>query len=77
MLVFQVMEYGAVVSSVPKVFPSSKNRTPTTPTVSEAVALTAMALEIVLPSVGAESDTVGGVVSGILLTVTEKGVDVV
>src|SRR5436190_388665 len=43
--VFQETEYGEVVSSAPKAAPSSRNWTPATPTLSEAVALTAVVPE--------------------------------
>src|SRR4051812_5831313 len=39
-VVFHAIEYGAVVSSAPRLAPSSLNWTPTTPTLSLAVALT-------------------------------------
>src|SRR6266516_5381982 len=73
------IEYGAVVSSAPPLTPSSWNCTPTTPTLSEAVALTVTVAEIVWPLRGDVMLTVGGVVSGggALDTVTVTGADVV
>jgi len=63
-VVFQETENGAEVFSAPKFVPSSLNWTPTTPTLSEAVAKTVIELpETVLPDAGAVIDTVGGVVS--------------
>src|SRR2546428_1313553 len=68
-----VTEYGDVVSSAPRGAPSSWNWTPTTPTLSEAVAETAMLPVTVAPEVGAVMVTVGAVVSG-TVTVTEEEV---
>src|SRR6185436_1289671 len=69
-VVSQVTPYGLVVSSAPRLAPSSLNWTPTTPMLSEAVAETASAVpETVAPLAGAVIATVGSVVSG-LLTVT-------
>src|SRR2546427_11958971 len=64
-------EYGAVVSSAPRAAPSSWNWTPTTPTLSEALAETVMLPVTVAPEVGAVMATVGAVVSG-TVTVTEE-----
>src|SRR2546422_662263 len=58
------MAYGAVVSSAPRFAPSSLNCTPTTPTLSVALAETVTVLATVAPAVGAVIATVGGVVSG-------------
>ena len=60
------------MSSAPRLVPSSLNRTPATPTLSEAVAETVTAApETVAPLAGAVMETVGGVVSeAALLTVT-------
>ena len=56
--------YGETVSSAPRFTPSSLNCTPTTPTLSLAVALTAtVAPDTVDPPAGAVIATVGGVVS--------------
>src|SRR6185503_5124075 len=62
--VFHDTEYGAVVSSAPRFAPSSLNCTPATPTLSFAFAATLTVPEIVTPVAGAESATVGSVVSG-------------
>src|SRR4051794_16578295 len=60
-----VTEYGAEVSSRPRLAPSSLNCTPATPTLSDAFAETATAApETVEPAAGAVSETVGGVGSG-------------
>ena len=61
---FQVVEYGVAVSSAPRLTPSSLNCTPTTPTLSVAVAETVTAVpDTVAPLAGAVIATVGGVVS--------------
>ena len=61
---FHDMLYGLVVSSVPKFTPSSLNCTPTTPTLSVAVADTVTAVpDTVAPLAGAEIETAGAVVS--------------
>src|SRR5437870_10541784 len=53
-LVFQETEYGATVSSAPRLTPSSLNCTPATPTLSEAEAETVTAApETVAPLPGA------------------------
>src|SRR5436309_12140006 len=62
-VVSQEREYVLVVSSGPRFAMSSLNCTPTTPTLSEAVAETVMVQETVPLLVGAATDTVGGVVS--------------
>src|SRR5436189_15617 len=62
-VVFQAIEYGAVVASAPRLAPSSLNWTPTTPTLSAAVALTVVVPVTVAPPAGAVIETVGGVVS--------------
>ena len=63
-VVFHVVEYGLVMSSVFKFAPSSLNWTPVMPILSEAFAETVTAEpETVEPFVGAVIDTVGGVVS--------------
>ena len=59
------------MSSAPRAAPSSRNWTPTTPTLSLAVAETVTAEpETVAPFAGAVIDTVGGVVSFETVTVT-------
>src|SRR2546428_457286 len=72
-VVSHVTEYGDVVSSAPRLPPSSWNWTPATPTLSEAVAETVMVPVTVAPEVGAVMVTVGAVVSG-TVTVTEEEV---
>src|SRR5712691_1367979 len=63
-VVFQDIEYGEDVFSAPKFAPSSRNWTPATPTLSEAVAETVTEPpDTVLPDPGALIATVGGVVS--------------
>src|SRR5207248_2814747 len=74
---FHVIEYGAVVTSAPTAAPSSRNCTPATPTLSDAVAETVtLAPATVAPLAGAVIDTVGGVPST-LFTVTLTAADVV
>ena len=65
-VVFQLTEYGAVVSSAPSATPSSRNCTPATPTLSDAVAETVTVPDTVLPAAGAVTDAVGAVVSPLL-----------
>ena len=75
-MVFNDVEYGATVTSAPKFAPSNWNWTPTTPTLSEAIADTAIVAETVEPSAGFVRETAGGTVSGAaLLTVKETGED--
>src|SRR4051812_18524304 len=74
--VFQLTEYGAAVSSAPRLTPSSLNCTPTTAMLSAAFALTATAPSTVAPAAGALMETVGTVPST-LLTVTGTAADVV
>src|SRR5918992_2427846 len=62
-VVSQSTEYGAVVSSTPRGFPPTKNWTPLTPTLSEAVAPTVRAPLTVSPAAGNVMVTVGAVVS--------------
>jgi hypothetical protein len=57
------MEYGEFVSAVPTFAPSTKNCTPTTPTLSEAVAVNVVVPLIVAPLPGDVIETVGAVVS--------------
>jgi hypothetical protein len=64
-VVFQDTLYGAVVSSVPKGAPSSRNCTPATPTLSEASAVTATVPATVAPPAGLVTLTAGGVASGV------------
>src|SRR6266403_770592 len=67
-VVSHAIAYGAVVSSTPTFAPSRRNWTPTTPTLSDALALIVVVPETVAPFAGAVRLTVGGVVS--LSTVT-------
>src|SRR5262249_5498465 len=62
--VFQITENGIVTSSAPRLAPSNLNCTPTTATLSHAVAETVNAEpETAAPGRGAVIDTDGGVVS--------------
>ena len=63
-VVFHDIEYGDVMSSAPRFALSSLNWTPVTPMLSDAVDETVMVPETVAPAAGAESETVGAVVSG-------------
>ena len=56
-------EYGAEVSSLPRLAPSRRNCTPATPTLSAALAVTLMLPSTVEPAAGAVIETVGAVVS--------------
>src|SRR5206468_10127986 len=69
------IEYGAVVSSAPRLAPSSLNWTPTTPTLSEALALTVVVPLTVDPAVGAVRPAVGTV--GPLITAAVTGLPLV
>src|SRR5436309_13424779 len=62
-VVFHERAYGAVVISAPRLAPSSLNWTPTTPTLSVALAETVTVPETVETAAGAVIETVGGVVS--------------
>src|SRR5713226_1384160 len=73
-VVSQSTEYGAVVSSAPMAAPSTKNCTPTTPTLSEAEAVTVVVPARTTPDAGDVRATVGGVLS--LNTVTVTGSEV-
>src|SRR3989344_8181071 len=64
------MEYGEVVSSAPTLAPSTLNCTPTTPTLSDALADRVTVPETVAPSAGAMRETVGLVVSPPVVTST-------
>src|SRR5258708_38994219 len=61
--VFHETEYGAAVLSAPRLAPSSRNCTPATPTLSEALAVTVTVPDTVWPLLGEVMLTVGGVVS--------------
>ena len=63
------------MSSAPRLAPSRVNWTPATPMLSAAVALTGVVPVTVAPAAGALTETVGGVMS--LLTVTLTGAEVV
>src|SRR5947208_14590589 len=54
-VVFQAIEYGGVVTAAPALTPSSRNWTPATPTLSEALAVTVSVPE----TVGSEGRRVG------------------
>jgi vacuolar-type H+-ATPase subunit I/STV1 len=69
-VVFQLVEYGDAVSSLPKLTPSSLNCTPATAALSEALAVTLVVPLTVAWSAGAVTETVGAVVSGLPLEVT-------
>ena len=57
---FQETLYGLVVSSLPRLTPSSLNCTPATPVSSLALALTEIVPDTVALFAGAVTDTVGG-----------------
>src|SRR5882724_10941315 len=73
------IEYGALRSSAASAIPSPKNCTPTTPTLSAALAASVTVPLTVAPFAGAVMPTVGGVVSGggPLFTVTVTALEVV
>ena len=60
---------GEVVSSAPRLTPSSLNWTPATPTLSDAFAETPTVPETVAPPAGAVMATVGGAVSPVTMAV--------
>jgi len=62
-VVFHEIEYGAAVTSAPRFTPSSLNCTPTTPTLSVALAETVTVPETEAPATGAVMETAGGVAS--------------
>src|SRR6266513_3538495 len=62
--VFQGIEYGVLVASAPRLTLSILNCTPTTPTLSEALAVKLIVPETVAPETGDVMLTAGGVVSG-------------
>src|SRR5687768_15841536 len=62
-VVFQLVSYGAAVSSAPSGAPSTKNWTPAIPTSSVALAVTVIVAETVEPDAGDVTFTAGGVVS--------------
>src|SRR5438552_15067479 len=74
--VFHETEYGAVVASALPLIPSSsRNCTPTTPTLSEALAVTVTVADTVWPLLGEVMLTAGGVVSGAARVVAVAGMD--
>src|SRR5207245_3261116 len=75
-VVFHERTYGAVVTSAPRLAPSSLNCTPTTPTLSVALADTVTVPAMVAPADGAVIETVGGVVSGGAAVVNVTSADV-
>src|SRR5438552_966256 len=75
-VVSQETEDGAAVSSAPKLAPSSLNCTPTTPTLSVALAETVTVPVTVAPAAGAVMETAGEVVSGGAAVVKVKSTDV-
>src|SRR5437773_11644605 len=68
LVVFHEMEYGAAVTSVPASTPSSRNCTPTTPTLSEALAVGLMVPPTVTPDAGDMMLTAGGVAAEVTPT---------
>src|SRR5213594_2144150 len=74
-VVFHERTCGAVVTSAPRFAPSSLNCTPTTPTLSVALAETVTVPATVEPAAGAVMDTVGGVVSGNAAVVNVKSAE--
>src|SRR5207249_7724912 len=64
----QGTEYGAVVSSAPRLAPSSLNWTPTTLTLSVAVAVTVTVPATEEPGLGEEREMAGGALSTVTLT---------
>src|SRR5205823_1419824 len=65
-VVSQAAEYGAVRSSAPRLAPSTLNCTPTTPTLSPAVAVTLIVPDTLAPAEGAVIDTLGAVPSSVV-----------
>src|SRR5436309_7315434 len=74
--VIQARVYGAAVTSAPRFAPSSLNCTPTTATLSVALAETVIVPATVAPAAGAVIATVGGVVSGGAAVVNVTSADV-
>ncbi len=68
--VFQEMLYGAAVSSAPRLTPSSRNCTPATPMLSDALAETTIVPVTVEPLAGAVMAAVGNTVSGTVTVTT-------
>ena len=65
-VVFHDVEYGDAVSSAPRLAPSNLNCTPTTPTLSLALAVTVIVPDTVAPPAGAVTDTAGAVPSSVV-----------
>src|SRR2546428_1287754 len=66
--VLQLVAYGAVVTSAPRLAPSSMNCTPTTPTLSVALAEIVTVPATVAPLAGAVIETSGGGLLSVTLT---------
>jgi hypothetical protein len=71
---FQLILYGAVITSAPRFAPSKINWTPTTPTLSLALAETVVVPETTEPPLGAEMLTVGAILSMFTVTLTPEEV---
>src|SRR6266571_312339 len=67
-VVSQETLYGLAVTSAPRFTPSSLNWTPTTPVLSEALALTVVVPLTVAPLIGAVIATVGAALSTVTVT---------
>ena len=76
MLVFQFVAYGGDVISFPQFAPSTRNWTPATPALSEAVAESPITAETVASLVGLVIDTVDRFCTVLLLTVTSTGSEI-
>src|SRR5205807_2370148 len=74
MVVFHDREYGAAVTSAPRLASSSLDCTPTTPTLSVALTETVIAPVTVEPAAGVLIETVGGALSTATLTAAEVAV---
>src|SRR5438128_6545303 len=72
--VFQLVAYGAVVTSAPRLAPSSMNCAPTTPTLSVALAEIVTVPATVAPLAGAVKETAGGVLSATVVLVAAVAV---
>src|SRR5439155_5437896 len=73
-VLFHETEYGAAVTSAPRLAPSSLNCTPATPTLSVALAETVIVPATEAPAMAAVSETVGGALSTVTLTAAEVAV---
>src|SRR4051794_41037346 len=75
--VLHATEYGAETDSLPSVAPSTRNWTPATPTLSDALAETVTALpDTTAPFAGPVMAPLGGVVSGMTTVTVTEAVDV-